>query len=285
MSIVEKAVGRADKPRKDGSKPRTMMSGPVAEVQPVEPEIVKEDEVSIVVRTSDLEGTGLLSIADNAALAQDFRFLKRPLLARVFGVSRSGSATGHIVQLTSDLPGAGKSFAAFNFSVSLAQEQMMKVFLIDGDPLRRNLTMALSMQDQPGLLEVLQDPSMLLEDVALQTDLPSLRFIPAGQPRPNSTELLSSRRMVEALKALDDPDTIVLLDSPPMLLTAEARVLAEQVDHTLVVVEAGSTSVANVDAVLKLLKEAEANVSFILNKAPHSSKERDAAYYGYGYGY
>jgi receptor protein-tyrosine kinase len=205
--------------------------------------------------------------------------LKRPLLARVFGLSQSTTKKGNVVLVASDFPGAGKSFISFNLAVSIAQEQLTNVLLIDADPLRRNLTTALGQDDGPGFLQVLDDPDMQIDAVTMQTDIPGFRFVPAGQLQENATELLGGRRMTEILSSLNDPDTVVLLDSPPLLLTSESRVLADKVDHTLIVVEAGRSTATNIGAVLNVLKEVESTVSFVLNKAPASEALPEKGYH------
>jgi len=282
MSIVEKAVNRhAPRNRRstDAVEPETKVAGG----QVAWPETHADGSPKVIVDTKASAQAGLGSMADDPLLERDFKFLKRPLLSRVFGLSGANAKEGHMVLITSDMPGAGKSFVSFNLAASIAREQLTRVMLIDADPLQRNLTTALQQEDQPGLLEVLADPESHLDSVALPTDIPTLNFIPAGQPDPNCSELLASRRLMEVLNELDDPDTVFLLDSPPLLLTAEGRVLAERVDHTLVVVESGRTSAADVAAVLKMLDTAESSISLILNKAPWSNSGHEAGYYGYGY--
>ena len=147
---------------------------------------------------------------------------------------------------------------------------MTNVLLIDADALRRNLTNAFGQGDRPGLLQVLADPKIDVEDVILQTEIPSFQFIPVGQTQENSTELLGGRRMAQLLSSLDDSETVVLIDSPPLLLTSEARVLADQVHHTLIVVEAGRSTATHIESALKMFDDVESTVSFVLNKAPAS---------------
>ncbi len=282
MSIVERVVSRIEAGNRDRDK---LKSPIVAETDDQRhASITASTDSSGVVKTRDISARGMLSIADDASLARNFQFLKRPLLARVFGRSRGETATGHTVLVTSDFPGAGKSFVSFNLAASIAQERMINVLLIDADPLRRNLTVALAQEDCPGLLDLLFYDDLIPADVALTTDVANLKFIPSGQLHSNATELLASQRLAEVLETLDDPDTIILIDSPPLLLTAEGRVLVEKVDHTLVVVEAGRSSVTDVSAVLKMLGETHSSTSFILNKAPESGGAV-AGYYEYGYGY
>jgi MinD-like ATPase involved in chromosome partitioning or flagellar assembly len=135
----------------------------------------------------------------------------------------------------------------------------------------------------------LDDPAVDPASLTLKTDVPSLRFLPAGQTRQNSTELLASRRLTEALSALVDPDTIILIDSSPLLATTEASALADRVGHTVVVVEAGRTSVSDLSSVMKILDDASSSVSLILNKVPRTAGGRGRQdghyYYGHQYGY
>jgi MinD-like ATPase involved in chromosome partitioning or flagellar assembly len=166
-----------------------------------------------------------------------------------------------------------------NLAVSIAQEQITNVLLIDADPLRRNLSNSLGQGGSPGFLQALANPNMDIDTVTLQTDFPSLRFIPAGQIQENAPELLGRRRIAEVLGSLGDPDTVVLLDSPPLLLTSESRVLADKVDHTLIVVEAGRSTSANIDSALNVLKDAESTISFVLNKAPAFESPSEKGYY------
>ena len=81
------------------------------------------------------------------------------------------------------------------------------------------------------------------------------------------------------LRSLDDPDTVVLMDSPPLLITSEGRVLADKVHHTVVVVEAGRSTAAHIEAALKLLDNVESTISFVLNKAPSSESLPEDGYY------
>jgi len=283
MSIVEKVIDRQRKAREGragDAHSAERQTEPAAKVRES-----RDREADVVVDTLAASRAGLVSMIDNPALAQEFKFLKRPLLSELFNPSKQGDSGGHVLLVTSDLPGAGKSFVSMNLAAAIAREQLIRVVLIDGDPLRRNLTTALGMEEKPGLLELLVDADARPDDAILPTELPSLYFMLAGQQREDSTELLASKRLEEVMDDIDDPDTVIVLDSPPLLLTAEARVLVERADRTLIVVEAGRTSVNDVASVFKIVGEHRASVSIVLNKAPSSNSGRYSRYRGYGYGY
>ncbi|MBM4197422.1 MAG: protein tyrosine kinase [Gammaproteobacteria bacterium] len=272
MGIIEKAIGRLpqqEKPEAAGPQPPrrplpVRMGGgktlPVADVAPV---AVK----------------ALLAIEQYPALARDIRFLKRPVLARVFGMSRSTSRSGNLVMITSDTPQTGKSFISLNLGGSLASEQMTRVLLVDADPVRRTQSTRLGVDARPGLLELLAGEVAGLSEVVMPTDLPSLFVLPAGKSRPDATELFSSPRMAEFLGLLADPDLVVLLDAPPLLLTSEGRVLADLAHHTLVVVEAGRSTVSDIAATVELLKSTPAGLNIVLNKSPMRNSPRYRDYY------
>lgn len=284
MGIIEKAISHADSQpgARRTKKARVEQTGPATARRPADGD---QGLAGDVIPIRNVQEKGFLSVSDNPALDQEFRFLKRPLLSQIFSPQKGAASPGHVVLVTSDLPGAGKSFISFNLAASIAYEQLTNVLLIDADPLRRNLTTVLDQGDRKGLLELIEHEDMIPEDVALETDWSGLRFIPSGQPRPNSTELLAGRRLEDLLTMFQDPDTVVILDSPPLLLTAESRVLAERVDFTLVVVESGRTTVGDVGAMLKMLSDCRSSIQFILNKAPAEGGNRAAGYYGYGYEY
>jgi receptor protein-tyrosine kinase len=113
----------------------------------------------------------------------------------------------------------------------------------------------------------------------LSTDVESLHFLPSGRPRPDATELLASPRMFQILKTLDDPNLVVLLDSPPLLVSSEGRVLADHAHHALVVVEAGRSTATDVGNVLQLLQGSAAAVNLVLNKTPVPGSARYQDYY------
>ncbi len=271
MSIVEKAMIRSQAER---AKAATAQAATL----PVEGR--KPDSVPWVAPGAEpLKVAAKLAFEEFPPLARDFRFLKRPVLARVFGLSRSSPKAGNLVMITSDMPQAGKTFVSLNLSASMASEQMTRVLLVDADPVRHTLSTRLNVDTRPGLLELLSGELANLSDVVMPTDVNSLYFLPAGKPRPDATELLGSPRMARILKSLEDPNLIVLLDSPPLLLSSEGRVLADQVHHALVIVEAGRSTSSDVSQVLQLLQGSAAAVNLVLNKTPVPGSSRYKDYY------
>jgi len=212
-------------------------------------------------------------------IAHDYRQIKRPLIANAFGRGVPVVPMGHLVMVTSALPGDGKTFTSVNLALSMALEKDISVLLVDADVAKPHISRILGVDQEPGLLDVLHDASLEIDSVILPTDVPGLSILPAGRASDTATELLASARMQEIGAILDsrDANRMVLFDSPPLLLTSESRALAHSVGQVVIVVRAEYTpQQAVLDAIEKL--GANRSISLVLNQ----SKITTAAYYGYG---
>ncbi len=113
--------------------------------------------------------------------------------------------------------------------------------------------------------------------------------LPAGNQHVEATEILASERMTALIASLAaDPRRIVLIDSPPLLVTSEAGVLASLAGQVVVVVKASETPQEIVLRAVETLPEDKA-VSLVLNQVL-SVPERSYGHYGYygeygSYGY
>ena len=114
---------------------------------------------------------------------------------------------------------------------------------------------------------LLEDDGSDVRSLILPTDVENLSLLPAGRPRRNSTELLSSDAMeniCETFASLSS-QKIIIFDSPPILQTSEAKVLAGLAGQVVVVVRAGVTAQEAVAAALATL-DGEKAVSVVLNQ-------------------
>jgi exopolysaccharide/PEP-CTERM locus tyrosine autokinase len=168
--------------------------------------------------------------------AEQFKILRTNLL-----FPESGK-TPRSVLVTSAVPGEGKSFVAANLAVSVARHVNWNVLLIDCDLRRPSIHKQFGFQNVSGLSNYLANGTAL-EPLLLKTGIENLTILPAGKATDNPSELLSSERMAALLEevAARYHDRLIILDSPPPKLTAEAGALARYVDGILVVVKYGST--------------------------------------------
>lgn len=221
-------------------------------------------------------------------LAHQFRTIKRPLIRHAFPADAAGfgltSTTGRSIMVSSALPGEGKTFTAVNLALSLALEKDHAVLLVDGDVAKPNISQIFGAGSEPGLLDLLVDPARPLESVILSTDTPRLSLLSAGKQSEVATELLASARMRQVLEGLErlDSHLLVVFDSPPILLTSEARVLASLFEQVVLVVRAGITQQQAVLDAVEAIGE-KPGLRLILNQAARVGTA--GSYYGHGYAY
>ena len=221
--------------------------------------------------------------AGRSRLMDEFRAIKRPLLGNAVGAKgHAREERGNLVMITSSLPGEGKSFIALNLALSLAMEVDYRVLLIDADPTRRMSSVRLGAAERPGLLDLLTQPKLALEEVELATHVDKLTFLPAGTPQELATEVLGSREMHALLDRLAayPEQRIVVFDAPPLLHAAEARALAPQMGQVVLVVKAGATPRGSVQHALSLLHECPL-VMTLLNQARTPAESSPYGYYAY----
>lgn len=147
------------------------------------------------------------------------------------------------IMVTSALPSEGKSFVSANLAVSIARHINKHVLLIDCDLRRPNIHHQFGFGDVRGISEYLFG-EISLPALLLKTNIDHLTILPGGKPPDNPSELLSSDRMCALLKEVTSryDDRLIILDTPPLRLAAEATALARHADCLLLVVKYGSTS-------------------------------------------
>lgn len=261
-----------------GPVPDTAGSGEPLSPRARRPAATPSAKVTIDLQALEASGC-LVPGRTRTVLAEEFRHLKRPLLASVRGAG-SPAERRALIMVTSAMSGEGKTFCAINLAMSMAAEIDTSVLLVDADVVQPDLLQRLGVEPTRGLLDVLTDPDLEAADVVLATNVPKLSILPAGTPNPMSAELLASDAMERLLASLvqDDVDRVVIFDAPPLLLTSEAQVLASRVGQVVVVVEAGRTSRESVAHAFARLEQCPV-VLPLLNKA-----RRSALPLGEGYG-
>ncbi len=218
-------------------------------------------------------------------IMEEYRLIKRALLNR----HRNGaSPRSNLILITSALPDEGKTFTAINLAMSMVTEENTSVLLIDADFNKPGAIAVLGCQEKIGLVDVLDNPDIDLADVLLETNIPNLTLVPAGQSQGRSTELLSGARMARLAEemACRYENRFILFDCPPLLATTEAAALTAHVGQVLFVVRAEATKEAAVRHALELIDE-KPEVGLVLNRTRSrigSSELGDYyhSYYGYG---
>lgn len=306
MDIIEQAAKRLAELRRSGVEVPGNLTEAASEVKavvsPQSPDNSVESGVSptlgshqvappaaLTSRRTDFDMVALASrgiITPDTARSQlgaELRVLKRPLLQNVLGKGAARIKNANLIMVTSAVPGEGKSYLAANLAMSLAMELDHTVLLVDADVERPSLPRVFGFEHGKGLLDILLDSQLDLGQVMLRTNIEKLSILPAGTHHPRATELLASAAMNKLLAEMAQrySDRIIIFDSPPLLVTTEARALAGHMGQVIVVVRADSTSHAEIKHAVAALEICPVKMVVLNQAAGHF----DGHGYGYGYGY
>jgi capsular exopolysaccharide synthesis family protein len=168
----------------------------------------------------------------------------RAIAASVLFTERNGSQP-HVLVVTSSNPQDGKSTTASNLAVALS-ETKRRILLIDADLRRSDLHRVFHLENRWGLTDVLEGDIDVneypLDVLVRQTAVPNVYVLNAGTNSSAAIHLLHSTRLPDLIQRLRREFDIVLIDSPPALQIADARVLARVSDGVIFVIRARRTT-------------------------------------------
>ncbi len=186
--------------------------------------------------------------------------------------------------VTSAGSGEGKSVTAANLAVAYAQSGD-SVIVADTDLRRPILHRVFEVESDMGATNVLVGDAEV-EDVLQDTEVPGLRLLPSGPLPPNPAELLESDQMTEMIERLGDLADVVIFDSPPAVMLADAVIMASKLDRTILVAESGQITERAITDVERLFRHARAEVlGIVLNKLRVTGGDYYYYYYYYYYDY
>jgi protein-tyrosine kinase len=216
-------------------------------------------------------------------LADEYRRIKRPLIANAISAEIPRTDRANLILVSSAVAGEGKTHTCLNLALSLSTERDRTVLLVDGDVPKPHISRLFGVADQPGLLDALGDQALRLEDLLIRTDIPRLSMLPAGRWNDHAPELLASERMDELCGELARryPDRIVLFDSPPLLAATEAQAISGHVGQVVLVIAENTTACNDVRSALASL-DRKKPINAVLNKSRRATL---GGYYYGGYGY
>jgi capsular exopolysaccharide synthesis family protein len=143
--------------------------------------------------------------------------------------------------VTSPAPQDGKSLTVLNLALSFGMLPEYRVLLVDGDLRKGSVGKWLGVGDHPGLNNLIEG-SAELEDVVLKCDEIPFCFMVRGSAATPPAELLHSSRLIPQLRKMTEHFSLVLVDSPPVNLVADAQQLAAGCDAVLLVARAFATT-------------------------------------------
>lgn len=194
----------------------------------------------------------------DSIISEEFRTLRT-------NVHLSTNKKKSIILVTSPQSGDGKSTAAANLAVSMAQ-QKEKVLLIDANLREPAIQIIFKLGNEKGLADILTD-NVNLKDVICHTEIGTLAVLTSGQITANPAEMLGSEKMEDLLKSALEEYDVILVDSPPVLEVTDTKLLANKCDGVILVISQGRTELEKAIDAKKALDFAKANLyGVILNE-------------------
>ena len=153
-----------------------------------------------------------------------------------------------VLVVTSPSPEEGKTTVTCNLAISLAQVQR-RVLLVDGDLHRPRLHNVFGVDDSLGLSSLLRDAreidrspvDAVAHPAVRATGVPGLYVLPSGPASEQASNLLHGPRVSQLLSALRRQFDVILIDTPPIMPIADARIIGRHADGVILVLRAGST--------------------------------------------
>ena len=189
--------------------------------------------------------------------------------------------------VTSAGPGEGKSTTVANLALVMAQAGQ-RVVVVDADLRRPSLHRFFELENRQGLTNLLLEQEQKgkaasLADYLQRGPVAQVQVLPSGPLPPNPAELLQSPQFAALLERLQDEADVVIIDSPPVLAVADALLVAQRADSTLLVVDTGHTRADTLrQAVAALQPSGTRIVGAVLNKL---SRRAGGYYYRHYYYY
>jgi len=216
-------------------------------------------------------------------MSEAFRALRTSLLLS------QADRPPQVILVTSALPREGKTTAAANLAVTLAQLGD-RTLLVDGDLRKPGVGRLLNLSDgkYAGLSSYLAGVSSLDLVTVPHPAIPNLVAIPTGPLPPNPADLLSSHRLADAIRQLRSEYKFIVIDSPPIMAATDAVIVSVQADGVLLVVRSGETPKEAFTRTRDLLTSVKCRLlGVVLNAVDSSAPDYyySYRYYPYSYGY
>ena len=194
-----------------------------------------------------------------------------------------------VILVTSALPREGKTTAAANLAVTLAQLGDSTV-LVDADLRKPGIGRLLNLGSgkYAGLSSYLAGVSSLDLVSVPHPAIPNLVAIPTGPLPPNPADLLSSHKLADAIVELRAKFKFIVIDSPPIMAATDAVILSVHADGVLLVVRSGETPKVAFTRTRDLLTSVKSRIlGVVLNAVDSSAPDYyySYRYYPYSYGY
>ncbi len=185
-----------------------------------------------------------------------------------------------VLMLTSSVPGEGKSLLSFALTQNFVGIGR-KTLLIEGDMRRLIFDQFISVKNAKGLMSVLSN-EISLKDAVIHDPILKSDILASETSQVNAADILSSKQFEELLKAARDIYDVIIIDTPPVLVVPDARIVSQHADAVLFTIRWGKTTKAQVREALQMFETVGVPVSgLVLNQIePKVMKEYGQGTYG-----
>jgi len=220
----------------------------------------------------------VVGIKDRSILSEQFRILR----ANLQFLLASAPSKNPVVLVTSTIAGEGKTFCSMNMAAVWAVAGK-KTVILELDLRKPKISKALGLQRDIGLTNYILGGAKKEELPQLQAEVPNLYIIGAGPIPPNPSEMIMDEKMDELFTYLRANFDIIIIDSAPVGLVSDSKILAKYADATLYVIRQRYTVKKQVVFIDDLYtNNVLPNMGIIVNDVKIGGAN---SYYGYGYGY
>jgi len=169
------------------------------------------------------------------------------------------------VQITSSVPEEGKTSLALSLARTVAAAGK-KVIIVDGDLRRSTVGKKIGMAGaHKGLSDLVVAENEDLSQFILRDEKGNMDYLPTGTAKyANATDIFSSHRMATIINLLKERYDLVVVDTPPVMAVADARILGRVVDKTIVVVRWDKTPRKVAKAAIELLRRADVSIAGVV---------------------
>lgn len=182
----------------------------------------------------------------NKQLLNVFRGLRTKLHKRSRGHN-------YVCMVSSIVSGGGATYIANNLAAAIALDKLKSALIIDCNIYSPSAHQLMTTHHQNGLTDFLSTENMRIEEIVYATGIPRVRVIPVGDNREGGAELFSNKRMrlfLEEVRTRYD-DRFIIIDAPPIMdFPAEAQILSDLSDFSVIVVPSGRVTDQEVRSVL-----------------------------------
>ncbi len=183
-----------------------------------------------------------------------------------------------VIQITSPVPGDGKSTLSSNLAVTMAQSGR-RVLLIDADFRRPRIAKIFGIDSKIGMAQVVAGKAEL-DDATFASGVANLSIMPGGKQPKNPAELLSSSRFAELVDVLREKYDMIIIDTPPLLAVSEPSAVAAIVDGVVLTMRLRRNVKPLATRAARILESVDAKLLGVVVNGVSGE-----AGYGYSYGY